>query len=158
MTSRLFDPRKVLPIFGTKQKAKDDRTMFYAFPEYVRSHITHDKATTPSVSAAQKEALLYFSKNDEFDAIVHEKQLARRTKEIFSGHIVMEWTEVPYWGVIKKIMDEVRSRIGGEDWREIMVGMSQDQIKSLTIEVKEVILREEELRKDEMKVDVDSAT
>lgn len=142
MTSRLFDPNKVLAIFEKKLKAKEDRTMFYAFPKYVRSHATQSEIPHPSKSDVQQEALVYFGKKDEFEAVVRDKQLTRRIKELFNGHLVMEWTAVLYWGTIKKIMDKVRERIGGDDWREIMVEMSLEQVKALTIEVKDVVLME----------------
>jgi len=143
MTSRFFDPARVARIFTHKQKAKFDRTMFYAFPEYVRSKCVGSR-TIPTVADVQHEALVYFGKKSEFDAIVREKQIQLRLKEVFSGHLVMEWTGLPSWGWVKKVMDEVRQRVGFENWKESLAEMSTEDVKNLTIRVKEDLLELEE--------------
>jgi hypothetical protein len=144
MASRFFDPARVARIYSHKQKAKSDRTMFYTFPQYVRSKCLGIRAI-PSPTEVQHEALLHFGKKEEFDAIVREKQIQKRLKEIFSGHLVMEWTGLPSWGWVKKVMDRVRQRAGGENWKEVLVDMSIEEVKALTIEVKDELLQQEEV-------------
>jgi hypothetical protein len=137
MTSRFFDPGRTLSMSESKQKVKADRTMYYAFPEYVRS--IHGNAKPPgviNVATVHEEALVYFGKQDEFHGIVREKYTSRRIKELFNGNLVKEWTGLKYWASVKKLMDEIRLRLG-DNWKECLMGMNLEQVRSLTIDVKD---------------------
>jgi len=131
-----------------KQKVKAERTMYYAFPEYVRS-LQGDVITRESQDVAdiQQEALEYFGKKDEYDGIVREKWILRRAKEVFRGSLVKEWTGLAYWVSVKRVMDEVRKRVGGDDWREGVVEMSTEELRSMTVEVKEEMFGEGEVKR-----------
>jgi hypothetical protein len=134
MKSRFFDSGRTVRMFDHKHKAKTERTMFYAFPEYVRS--IHRIHRILDVAQIQQQALIHFGKKEEYDTIVREKFVLKQIKELFNGNLVMEWTGLTNWGSVKRVMDEVRAKIG-DNWREVMVDMPPDEIRLLTLKVKD---------------------
>ena len=86
----------------------------------------------------REEALIFFNKKEEFNALVKARFNRQRLKESFSGSRVRDWTELgEYWKGVKLVMDEVRVRLGGE---EGIVGLldehGEDALRKVVLQAK----------------------
>jgi hypothetical protein len=90
-------------------------------------------------SRIQQEALVFFNKKEEFETLARDRKSRLRLKEVFSGSRVRDWAELgEYWKGVKLIMDEVRTRMGGEEAILQFVDMnSEDHLKSIILQVKD---------------------
>ncbi|KAF9533105.1 hypothetical protein CPB83DRAFT_845833 [Crepidotus variabilis] len=125
---KYYDPVRFKTSGQGIRKVKMDRRMYYEFVEWVRqgrgeSDLSEDEDESADqllldvkANKAREEALLYFGKKEEYDAVVRERDGRKRLKEVFTGSVVRDWTKLGgNWKAIKLIVDEVRQRLGGEE-------------------------------------------
>jgi len=87
----------------------------------------------------REEALIFFNKKEEFEGLARDRQNRSRLKEVFSGSRVRDWAELgEYWKGVKLIMDEVRTRMGGEEAiLEFLNKNSEEDLKNIVLQVKD---------------------
>jgi len=87
----------------------------------------------------QEEALIFFNKKEEFESLARDRQNRSRLKEVFSGSRIRDWAELgEYWKGVKLIMDEVRTRMGGEGAiLEFLNKNSEEDLKKIVLQVKD---------------------
>ncbi|KAF8195582.1 hypothetical protein BJ912DRAFT_957473 [Pholiota molesta] len=109
ISSKYFDPSQFRSTGPGITKVKAQRTMYSDFVEW---------------------ALIYFNKKEEYETLAKTRSNRMRLKECFSGHQVRDWTELgEYWKGVKLIMDEVRTRLGGED------GNNEESLRQFVLQV-----------------------
>ena len=133
-TSRFFiPPRMTVP--PKEQEKRKARPMYQAFLtqslELAKSGAFGDReALDPS--AVVKEALVFFGKKDDYDAIVKEKEIRRAFKKKFTGSHVMKWTGL-YGYAVGDVMRGVRERLGEEG----ILNTSEEDIEAITRDVQQ---------------------
>lgn len=106
---------------GIKQR-KPERTMYAGFIEWAGDR-TQDHVSTNGTSGktqvvpdAREAALDFFNKRTELEARRTEARRKELLKTWFSGSRIRDWTELGnYWPGVKKIMDGVRAKFGGDE-------------------------------------------
>lgn len=122
ISSKYFDASQFRSTGPGITKVKVQRTMYFDFVEWVeKSNASQPRAESrlsreERQAKIREEALIYFNKKEEYETLAKTRSNRMRLKECFSGHQVRDWTELgEYWKGVKLIMDEVRTRLGGED-------------------------------------------
>jgi len=116
------------------KKKELDRKMYIRFIEWASSQ---DNARSHcEINDAREAALDFFNKRSELDQrrIFQQNQY---TKSVFSGINVRNWTDLGgYWFGVKKIMDGVRERLGGDELiSKFVAEKGEEQLKSIVLEV-----------------------
>jgi hypothetical protein len=150
----------------SKRKETAKREMYNSFCAWAQG-LPRDRPKpewTPETVIA--EALVYFDKKTEHDALTEEyarlastHERRRKAKSVFNGTLVKEWTGLHHLDV-KKVMDRTRENLGGED---AMVGMDMDKIREVVQQFTEELKfaqtnRINELTEGLSKVDVEDHT
>jgi hypothetical protein len=74
------------------------------------------RMTAEETAALAREALVFFNKKEEYETLLRLRSARAQLKESFKGTVVNEWAELDgHWRGVKKIMDGVRERVGGDD-------------------------------------------
>lgn len=115
-------------------KRKSNRKMYIQFIEWASSQ---DNARSHcEIGDAREAALNFFNKRSEFNQrkIFQQNQY---TKSVFSGTNVRDWTDLGgYWLGVKKIMDGVRERLGGDELiSKFVAEKGEEKLKSIVLEV-----------------------
>lgn len=118
---------------GTKKKGLD-RKIYSGFIEWASSQ---DNARSHcEIGDAREAAVDFFNKRTELNQrkIFQQNQY---TKSVFSGTNVRDWTDLGgYWLGVKKIMDGVRERLGGdESISKFVAEKGEEELKSIVLEV-----------------------
>lgn len=116
------------------KKRKVDRTMYSQFIEWAASQ---DIARAYEIPDAREAALDFFNKRFELNqrrSLYRQKQVA---KNVFSGTNVRDWTDLGgYWLGVKKIMDRVRERLGGDELiSQLISEKGEEKLRSIVLEV-----------------------
>ena len=104
--------------------------------------------------SVKKEALAFFGKREEHDALVQANERRVRLKAIWNGRKVGEWVGVGNYRMIGKVMAVMRRTIGEEKIGQ----MTEDELKQHVLQVSEAIelqLAEERQAREESGGDVD---
>ena len=120
-SSRFFCARRLEEAQNrSKRKEKAKREMYNRFQTWALEQQRNEPEPTWTSETVVAEALIFFGKEAEYDALLKESarvasihEAKRRVKSIFNGTLVAEWTGLSHLQV-KKIMDTVRGRFGGE--------------------------------------------
>ncbi|KAF9013294.1 hypothetical protein BDQ17DRAFT_1419451 [Cyathus striatus] len=147
-SSHLFDIAALK--LGTR-KVKPDRKMYWQFIEWVKDGGAYVKSVVPKSIPDQEDreerdkrlqdlALDFFGKREEFDALqreLDEKIVKAQARKSYNGTIVGEWTGLTgKWLTVKKIMDKVRERVGGDQATiQMMQNHGEEELKAIVIEV-----------------------
>jgi hypothetical protein len=124
-------------------KVKADRKMYAEFVQWVQANAQSKPSEHGSREERQEkirlEALAFFQKNEEFEALAQARNDRQLLKEVFSGSRVREWAEMgERWKGVKAIMDAVRQRLGGEEGVLKFVRQnSEDELKKVVLEVRD---------------------
>lgn len=104
--------------------------------------------------SVRKEALAFFGKQEEHDALVQANERRVRLKAIWNGRKVGEWVGVGNYRMIGKVMAVMRRTIGEEKIGQ----MTEDELKQHVLQASEAIklqLAEERRAREESGGDVD---
>ena len=81
-----------------------------------------------------QEALVYFGKQEQHDALVQENERRLRIKAMWNGHKVGEWTGWNGW-LIGRLMKYMRQTVGEEKIGQ----MTEAELKEHVLQAKEII-------------------
>ena len=115
---------------------------------------TEDREATKE--SLRKEALAFFGKREEHDALVQANERKVRLKAIWNGRKVGEWVGVGNYRKIGKVMAVMRRTIGEEKIGQ----MTEDELKQHVLEASEAIqleLAEEQQAREKSGGDVDAS-
>jgi hypothetical protein len=134
---------------GRERRIKDDRKMYWSFLEWAGERERENGRTPGEVfdeRTFHNEALVHFNRKAEFDAMVHSKAIKQTAKAGFNGTKVGEWTGLTgRWREVKRIMDAVRKRLGGEEGvAKLLETVGDEGMKQLVVDVWEGIKVEDE--------------
>jgi hypothetical protein len=104
--------------------------------------------------SVRKEALAFFGKREEYDALVQANERRVRLKAIWNGKKVGEWIGVGNYRMIGRVMAVMRRTIGEEKIGQ----MTEDELKQHVLQASEAIelqLAEERQAREESEGDVD---
>ncbi|KAF9483526.1 hypothetical protein BDN70DRAFT_990382 [Pholiota conissans] len=143
VSTKYFDPAQFRSSGLGFTKVKPQRTMYSDFVTWVEMSNASHLPNKPRISRecrhakVREEALIYFNKKQEFEALSKARSDRSRLKESFSGSLVRDWTKLGECGKgVKLIMDEVRRRLGGEDGvLEYLDKHGEDGVKKFVREV-----------------------
>ena len=105
--------------------------------------------------SVKKEALAFFGKREEHDALVQANERRVHLKAIWNGRKVGEWIGTGKYRMIGKVMAVVRQTIGEEKIGQ----MTEDELKQHVLQASEAIelqLAEERQAREESREDVDA--
>jgi hypothetical protein len=132
--SRFFCARRLEDAQNrSKRKERAKREMYNRFKAWAQEQQCDEPEPSWTPETVVAEALVYFNKKAEYDALMREyarvasiHEARRRVKSVFNGTLVGEWTGLSNLNV-KKVMDRVRERMGGE---VAMDGKTMEEIRS----------------------------
>lgn len=141
-STKFFDSTRFRSTGTGIPKVKPVRTMYTEFVEWIsrrppRSGLYAELSHAEKAQRIREDALIFFNKKDEFDALARLRLCRLRLKETFSGIQVRDWTEMGnYWKGVKLIMDEVRERLGGDQGvSDYLEAHSEEGLKAFVIQV-----------------------
>ena len=124
-------------------KVKAERKMYAEFVQWVQANAQSKPSEHGSREERQEkirlEALAFFQKKEEFEALAQARNDRQRLKEVFSGSRVRDWAEMgERWKGVKAIMDAVRERLGGEEGvLKFVRENSEDELRKVVLEVRD---------------------
>ncbi|EDR13361.1 uncharacterized protein LACBIDRAFT_309137 [Laccaria bicolor S238N-H82] len=124
-------------------KVKADRKMYAEFVQWVQANTQTKPSEHGSREERQEkirsEALAFFQKKEEFEALARARNDRQRLKEVFSGSRVREWAEMgERWKGVKAIMDAVRQRLGGEEGvLKFVTENGEEELRKVVLEVRD---------------------
>jgi hypothetical protein len=138
-----------------ERRIKDDRKMYWEFLEWAAEReqemglaVTRESFDDKTFHA---EALDYFNKRAQFDALVESRVKKQIVKSKFNAAMVAEWTglNVRSRGKdVKRIMDAVRETFGGsEGVVEAVEEEGNEQVEKVVLEVWDKIKAEDQLKR-----------
>ena len=166
MSSRFYVPGQVSDK-ASRAKSRANRGMYQAFLQWSEAKVspaagddgqpqeeqgTKDKEAIRE--SVRKEALVFFGKREEHDALVQANERRMRLKAIWNGRKVGEWLGVGKHRMISKVMAVMRQTIGEEKIGQ----MTEDELKQHVVQTSEAIelqLAEEQQAREESRGDVD---
>lgn len=86
------------------------------------------------IQTTGQEALVYFGKQEEHDALVQDNERRLRIKAMWNGTKVGEWTSWSGW-LVGRLMKHMRQTVGEEKIGE----MTEDELKEQVLQAKEII-------------------
>ena len=149
----------------SRAKSRVNRGMYQAFLQWSEARAENDgqfqeKQETEDREATKeslrKEALAFFGKREEHDALVQANERKVRLKAIWNGRKVGEWVGVGNYRKIGKVMAVMRRTIGEEKIGQ----MTEDELKQHVLEASEAIqleLAEEQQAREKSGGDVDAS-
>jgi hypothetical protein len=166
MSSRFYAPGQVSDK-ASRTKSRVNRGMYQAFLQWSEARVSptagddgqpQEKQETEDKEAiresVRKEALAFFGKREEHDALVQANERRMRLKAIWNGRKVGEWVGVGNYRMIGKVMAVMRQTIG-----EDKIGqMTEDELKQHVLQASEAIelqSTEERQAREESREDVD---
>lgn len=142
-SSRFYVPGQVSDK-ASRAKSRVNRGMYQAFLQWCEARVSpaagHDGRPQEEDKEAiresvRKEALAFFDKREEHDALVHANERRVRLKAIWNGRKVGEWVGVRNYKMIGKVMADMRRTIGEEKIGQ----MTEDELKKHVVRVSEAI-------------------
>ena len=166
-SSRFYVPGQVSDK-TSRVKARVNRGMYQAFLQWSEARVSpaagnngqpQEKQETDDKEAVResvrKEALAFFGKQEEHDALVQANERRMRLKAIWNGRKVGEWVGVGKYRMISRVMAVMRQTIGEEKIGQMM----EDELKQHVLQASEAIelqLAEERQAREESGGDVDA--
>ncbi|TFK24995.1 hypothetical protein FA15DRAFT_756238 [Coprinopsis marcescibilis] len=139
---KYFDPG----VFQTKgegiRKVPQDRRMYHEFVEWVSIDCTARNLGTEQLlhSSVREQALLYFNKASEREAMVASRNINLRAKSALSFHLVQEWAAPLRAKDVKTLISAVKNHLGGnEGLAEFARLNGEEELKKLVMELKKGI-------------------
>ncbi|KAI0304415.1 hypothetical protein B0F90DRAFT_1593472, partial [Multifurca ochricompacta] len=124
-SSRFYTPGQVSDT-ASRAKSRSNRSMYHAFFNWsdAKMEVTAETNGLPQVTqevsskeavkqAVRQEALVFFCKKEEHDALVRENEKRVRFKAIWNGKKVGEWTGWTGW-LVGRVMNLMRQTVGEE--------------------------------------------
>lgn len=154
LSARFLDPLRLHdPPRGAA--GRRERTMYHGFFEYAHARLAssavppapvmadRDAAKKEARKRALEEALVYFGRAEEFSASTARNRRERARREVFTSAMVRAWTGLATtdWRVMKRLMDAVRSELGGED---AMLDLEEREIKDAVLRLRPSVEHEVE--------------
>ena len=142
-----------------RPKSRANRGMYQAFFEWSRARASlaagdesqsrdvQEVNTEAVIQSVRAEALIFFGKQEEHDALVLAQQRRVRLKAMWNGRKVGEWTGGGGL-MIGKVMELMRKTVGEEKISQ----MTEEELKQHVLQAKEAVelrLREEQQAKDQ---------
>jgi hypothetical protein len=165
-SSRFYVPGQISDR-ASRAKSLANRGMYQAFLQWCEARVSpaagnddqpREKQETEDREAikesVKKEALAFFGKQEEHDALVQANERRVRLKAIWNGRKVGEWVGVGNYRMIGKVMAVMRRTIGEEKIGQ----MTEDELKQHVLQASEAIelqLAEERRAREESGGDVD---
>lgn len=165
MSSRFYVPGQVSDK-ASRAKSRVDRGMYQAFLQWSEARVRpaagndghpQEKQETEDREAiresVRKEALAFFGKREEHDALVQSNERRVHLKAVWNGRKVGEWVGVGNYRMIGKVMAVMRRTIGEEKIGQ----MTEDELKQHVLQAREAIelqLAEERQAREESGGDV----
>ncbi|EIW59501.1 uncharacterized protein TRAVEDRAFT_71548 [Trametes versicolor FP-101664 SS1] len=138
----------------------EGRPMRQKFIDYLQAEEVPDAESEPNLPVFATScdrvdkidaALRYFGKHDEYTAILDAARANTRAKAILNGNNVREWTGVtgtPTRFILDEVKERLTARAGSATvsvamaeaipaWQHTLLGMSDDEVRALTMSVKE---------------------
>jgi hypothetical protein len=133
-SSRFFCTRRLEDAQNrSKRKERAKREMYIRFQAWAQEQQRNEPEPTWTPETVVAEALIYFNREAEYDALMKEYarlasilEARRRVKSMFNGILVAEWTGLCNLQA-KRVMDKVREKMGGEI---AMDGMAMEEIRN----------------------------
>lgn len=142
-TCRLFRPDRFKTQGPGIMKVKEERKMYFQFTQWAKQQ-GGDVGGERDLSEAEKkrvidEALDYFHKKEEFEALAQARAARVRLKVGFDGKKVNQWCDLgDYWKGVKLVMDGVRKKCGGDEGvLGIIDSEGEDGVKRLVLQVRD---------------------
>ncbi|KAH9480617.1 hypothetical protein JR316_0007217 [Psilocybe cubensis] len=139
---KYFDSSKFTSTGPGFTKVKPERKMYAEFVEWVKatkpsSHPYNQLPRQERFDRIREDALRFFNKKKEYEDLAKLRAAKTRLNDLFSGTHVRNWTGLGgHWIGVKKIMDEVRNRLGGEEGvLKFLEGHTEDDLKAVVLEV-----------------------
>jgi len=129
-----------------RAKSRANRSMYHAFFQWSEARANPaagDESESLDVQEAEKEAVIesvraealtFFGKQEEHDALARANQLRVRLKAMWNGRKVGEWTGGGGM-IIGRVMSLMRETIGEEKIGQ----MTEDELKQHVLQAKEVV-------------------
>jgi hypothetical protein len=165
-SSRFYVPRHISDR-TSRPKSRADRSMYQAFLHWGDARLgtsaENDRQPQETREAEEKEAIIesvrrealaFFGKQEEHDALVEANERRLRLKAIWNGKRVGEWTGGNS-RVVGKVMKLLRQTIGEEKIGQ----MTEEELKQHVFQAKETVelqFMEEQQAKDEGREDAKS--
>ncbi|XP_006462523.1 hypothetical protein AGABI2DRAFT_193648 [Agaricus bisporus var. bisporus H97] len=134
--NKFFDSSHFRP--GAK-KRKPGRTMYFGFIEWAGNLSQSPNYTRASgdIPDAKEASLDFFNKRAVYEERREEQRHREFLKNVFSGHRVRDWANLGNnWFGVKKIMDAVRERFGGEhNVRKFALEEGEESLRKVVLEV-----------------------
>lgn len=135
--NKFFDSSHFRP--GAK-KRKPGRTMYFGFIEWAGNLSQSPNNYTRAAGAipdAKETSLDFFDKRAVYEERREEQRHREFLKNVFSGHRVRDWAGLGNnWFGVKKIMDAVRERFGGEhNVRKFALEEGEESLRKVVLEV-----------------------
>lgn len=151
VSCKYFDHRRFQTRGEGITKVKQERRMYTEFIEWVeesRSRLATESRPELNIplpraercARAKEDAMLFFHKWEDFEAIIKARTGRQRFKAGFNGTLVQEWAELSgaNWEDVKMIMDEVKKKLGGDAGiLDVLDTYGQDQLKELVRLIKD---------------------
>jgi hypothetical protein len=140
-SSRFYVPGQVSDR-ASRTKSLANRSMYQAFLQWCEAGSDgqpQEKQETEEREAikesVRKEALAFFGKREEYDALVQANERRVRLKAIWNGKKVGEWVGVGNYRMISRVMAVMRRTIGEEKIGQ----MTEDELKQHVLQAREAI-------------------
>lgn len=133
-TSRFFVPSRMTstPKEVGKRKTRNMYQSFFAHSlTLAEAGVLVDRPALDPAAVVQ-EALVFFGKKEEYDAIVKEKEIRTAFRTKFTGNHVMKWTGL-YGFAVRDVLRGVRERMGNEG----ILSATEEEIEAVTREVQQ---------------------
>ncbi|KAF8500982.1 hypothetical protein F5888DRAFT_1609856 [Russula emetica] len=162
-SSRFYVPGRISDR-ASRTKSLANRSMYQAFLQWSEARVSpaagndgqpQEKQEMEVIrESVRNEALAFFGKREEHDALVQANERRVRLKAIWNGRKVGEWVGVGNNRMISKVMAVMRRTIGEEKIGQ----MTEDELKQHVLQASEAIelqLAEERQAREECGGDVD---
>ena len=149
-TCKYFDHRRFQTRGEGLPKVKQERRMYAEFIEWVEESRSRLETESPELNMplpraerccrVREDALMFFDKREEFEAITSARTGRQRFKAGFNGTLVRQWAELSEadWEGVKLIMDEVKKKLGGDvGILGVLDTHGQDQVEELVRLIKD---------------------
>ncbi len=146
-SSRFYVPGQISDK-AYRAKSRVDRNMYQAFLQWNDASVSpvatndgqpREKQETEDKEAVRKsvrgEALAFFGKREEYDALVQANERRVHLKAIWNGRKVGEWVGVGNNRMISKVMAVIRRTIGEEKIGQ----MTEEEVKQHVLRASEAI-------------------
>lgn len=164
-SSRFYVPGQISDP-ASRAKSRSNRSMYQAYFHWndarakataendclsLQTQDTSNRETV--IQTIGREALVFFGKQEEYDALVQDNEQRLRYKAMWNGRKVGEWTGWNGW-LVGKLMKFMKQSVG-----EQKIGqMNEEELKQHVLRAKEIVelqLAQEQQTREDVQADVD---